>query len=189
MQSRGASRHHRSALFLTSIRQFLLHKYKRLRPGDPLARIPSHFRSRLWPISQPRESGSTRSAADMTSVAESDAMNHCAGRDKSYARRVAGGRLYFYRMIEPERLTIAIRPRGDWWAVEEIRGICNRQPSELPACSFGIGCGSPPNPRLRAPAPKARLLRALRLLSYGKPARPRRGTPENQLSFDFSVSL
>ncbi|MGD1073331.1 MAG: PcfJ domain-containing protein [Bryobacteraceae bacterium] len=75
-----------------------------------------------------------RSRGDL--VAESDAMHHCAGRDKSYARRVANGRLYFYRMIEPERLTIAIRPeRSRWgvdrWIVEEIRGIGNRQPSDL----------------------------------------------------------
>jgi hypothetical protein len=69
-----------------------------------------------------------RTRADL--VAESDAMHHCAGRDKSYARRVAAGRLYFYRMITPERLTIAIRPSGGWWTVEEVRGIHNQRPCE-----------------------------------------------------------
>lgn len=123
-------------------------------------------------------------------VAESDAMNHCAGRDKSYARRVAGGRLYFYRMIEPERLTIAIRPRGDWWAVEEIRGICNRQPSEFASLLIWDWVRQSSEPSVEGtcsestpPArPAAAVLRQTQL-------RPRRGTPENQLSFDFSVSL
>lgn len=67
-----------------------------------------------------------RSRGDL--VAESDAMNHCAGKSRSFARRVMGERLYFYRMFEPERLTIAIRPRWNKWVVEEVRGICNRSP-------------------------------------------------------------
>jgi hypothetical protein len=57
-------------------------------------------------------------------------MNHCAGRDRSYARRVMSGRLYFYRMIESERLTIAIRSSRQGWIVEEIRGQRNRRPRE-----------------------------------------------------------
>jgi hypothetical protein len=75
-----------------------------------------------------------KSRADL--VAESDVMHHCAGREKSYARRVMNGRLYFYRMLEPERLTIAIRPSAHWWVVEEVRGVCNRKPSD--AASFLI---------------------------------------------------
>lgn len=67
-----------------------------------------------------------RSQPDL--AAESDAMHHCAGRDRSYARRVVAGNLYFYRMLDPERLTIAIRRAGSGWAVEDIRGFCNRFP-------------------------------------------------------------
>ncbi len=69
-----------------------------------------------------------RSQPDL--IAESDAMRHCAGRDRSYARRVADGTLYFYRMLEPERLTLAIRPARQGWTVEEIRGLCNRLPRD-----------------------------------------------------------
>jgi hypothetical protein len=69
-----------------------------------------------------------RSQPDL--AAESDAMHHCAGRDRRYARRVADGSVYFYRMLAPERLTIAIRPAGCSWAVEEIRGVCNRLPCD-----------------------------------------------------------
>jgi hypothetical protein len=43
-------------------------------------------------------------------VCESEMMHHCAGRTQSYTRRVIARELYFYRMIEPERLTIAVRP-------------------------------------------------------------------------------
>jgi hypothetical protein len=67
-----------------------------------------------------------RSVADL--VSESDIMHHCAGREKGYTRRVAGGRLYFYRMIHPERLTIAIRPIGAHWVVEQVRGKYNQMP-------------------------------------------------------------
>lgn len=63
-------------------------------------------------------------------IAESEALRHCAGRDPSYARRVTGGRLYFYRMIEPERLTIALRREGQRWAIDEVRGVYNQRPRE-----------------------------------------------------------
>jgi hypothetical protein len=58
-------------------------------------------------------------------IAESDAMHHCAGRDPSYARRVSAGRLYFYRMIQPERLTIALRRKATYWIIDQVRGVCN----------------------------------------------------------------
>jgi PcfJ-like protein len=59
-------------------------------------------------------------------IAESKAMHHCAGRDPSYARRVSAGSLYFYRMIEPERLTIALRCKHKYWAIDQLGGVCNR---------------------------------------------------------------
>jgi hypothetical protein len=67
-----------------------------------------------------------RSPGDLAE--EAGAMHHCAG-GKSYMRRAMNGRVFFYRMFEPERLTSAIRrgPRG--WSIEEIRGMCNRHPA------------------------------------------------------------
>lgn len=56
-------------------------------------------------------------------------MHHCAGRERTYARDVAAGRMYFYRMILPERLTIALERIVTRWSVDEVRGVCNRLPA------------------------------------------------------------
>jgi hypothetical protein len=102
-----------------------------------------------------------RSQADLQ--AESREMNHCAGRDTSYARRVARGRLYFYRMLEPERLTIAIRPAGEGWALDEVRGSRNRE----------------------ARAASRMLIRNWLSSGGEAPAAPVCLAPPGQLSFDF----
>jgi len=126
-----------------------------------------------------------RSQPDL--VVESNVMHHCAGRDRSYARRVVAGNLYFYRMLEPERLTIAIRAAGCGWVVEEIRGFCNRQPSDH--CRFLIvnwtwqASESPGETTPAEPAPVARPLPAV--LQHVIPPRRRPFTPANQLPFDF----
>ncbi len=112
-------------------------------------------------------------------VAESATMHHCAGTEKSYMRRVAAGRLYFYRMLEPERLTIAVRPGGSRWTVEEVRGVCNRLPGEQSIWLIWnwlkeFGCAEPAPafapPRHAAQPPAV-------------PARRRRYVDANQLSF------
>lgn len=101
-----------------------------------------------------------RSYAEL--IAEGNVMRHCAGRDKSYARRVAAGSLYFYRMREPERLTIAIRPAACAWIVEEIRGYRNGYPGEYSRMLVANWLW-----QTRDPAPVA---------------------PANQLSFDFGTA-
>jgi hypothetical protein len=119
---------------------------------------------------------------------ESRVMDHCAGRDASYARRVASGQLYFYRMLEPERLTIAIRPALQGWTVEQIRGAHNREPraasrmlvekwlrpSDEPSCTVPDAAPAPPRLVFGAGAP-----RTIRLVR-------RRFPCVNQLALDFT---
>jgi len=56
--------------------------------------------------------------------AEGRQMGHCAAR---YARSVARGALFFYRMLEPERATICLSKHGDGWDLDEVRGPNNRR--------------------------------------------------------------
>lgn len=120
-------------------------------------------------------------------VAEGDVMQHCAGSQKSYARRVASGQLFFYRMLRPERLTIAIRPGFLGWTVEEMKGFRNRSPldsSRTLVLNWLRRCNESPGETTRDDPPV-----------FGRPnppafrpiGRPRHRTPANQLSFDFSV--
>jgi hypothetical protein len=60
--------------------------------------------------------------------AEGAQMHHCAGTEAKYARRVAGGKLYFYRVLRPERLTLAIGRAGDHWEISEAKCQANREP-------------------------------------------------------------
>lgn len=119
-------------------------------------------------------------------IVEGDIMEHCAGSQKSYARRVAAGRLYFYRMVVPERLTIAVRPGVGGWTVEEMKGFRNRSPldsSRTLVANWLRGCGKSSGETIPDP------------LVFGRPnpapfrqtGHPRRRTPASQLSFDFGV--
>ncbi len=121
-------------------------------------------------------------------IAEGNVMEHCAGNQKSYARRVAAGRLYFYRMLEPERLTIAIRPEVRGWVVEEMKGLRNREPHDfsqriivnwLQRCSESSS---------ETTSVKHLLFARPALVQFRPVARPRRRTPTNQLSFDFDAA-
>ena len=53
-------------------------------------------------------------------------MHHCAG---GYVRRAARGECFFYRVLAPERATLAIErsPRG--WRILDLKAACNRKPS------------------------------------------------------------
>ncbi len=120
-------------------------------------------------------------------IAEGALMQHCAGTEKSYARRVAAGRLYFYRLLEPERLTMAIRPGVQGWSIEEMKGFRNRSPLDssrtvvlnwLGMCNESLGATT------RVP------------LVFGRPnpatirrvgGSRRRVTPAGQLSLDFDI--
>lgn len=57
---------------------------------------------------------------------EGSMMHHCVG---SYDIPVALGEVFVYRMVNPERLTIALEYRNNRWVVGEVRGHCNANPS------------------------------------------------------------
>jgi hypothetical protein len=172
----------------------------------PAAAVPHHDRqNRTAPLqsgrhSQPRDryffpeppladlvaSGirieAIRSQQDL--IAESEAMHHCAGRDPSYARRVSAGILYFYRMIEPERLTIALRCKRKYWTIDQVRGVCNRKPTAEcagPISNWLYKSWAPSVTRIANPSAAQRTSIILR-----EPARTihRRHSP-NQISFSF----
>ena len=119
-------------------------------------------------------------------VCESEMMHHCAGRTQAYTRRVIARELYFYRMIEPERLTIAVHPGPGGWAVEEVRGVYNQLPgstamrlirswvqeSQVPAGSV-------------ISADESFVRRAPIVLHQPIPARRRRHIAANQMSLEF----
>jgi hypothetical protein len=64
-----------------------------------------------------------RTQADLR--AEGCQMGHCAGTNEGYARRVAGGAGYFYRVLRPERATAFIVRSGVVWRLEEVKGLHN----------------------------------------------------------------
>lgn len=56
---------------------------------------------------------------------EGQEMHHCVG---SYGKDVAQGYVFIYKVLHPQRLTLALAPRGDSWRIKEVRGYCNQQP-------------------------------------------------------------
>jgi hypothetical protein len=50
-------------------------------------------------------------------------LNHCVS---TYARGIASGWLYFYRILEPERATVSIR-RNETWEIDQIAGPGNSE--------------------------------------------------------------
>lgn len=116
---------------------------------------------------------------------EGAAMDHCAGH-KSWMRRALNGRVFFYRMLEPERLTIAIRERPlrqamQGWTIEEIRGPMNRHPTES---TLRLVHSWLRNPR---PKPTPKPEPAPIDLRQPTPPERRRAPSPNQLAFDFTV--
>ena len=53
-------------------------------------------------------------------------MHHCVG---SHASAVAQGEVFIYRMLHPERLTIAVRYQHNTWVLDEVRGAGNATPT------------------------------------------------------------
>ena len=123
-------------------------------------------------------------------VAESEAMHHCAGRDPSYARRVRSGSFYFYRMTEPERLTIALRCKRRYWIIDQVRGVCNRMPTAecaVPIWNWVYKSGAPSVAGGGIPAKGANPSAAQRtpvILRQPAMTTQRRHSP-NQISFSF----
>lgn len=57
---------------------------------------------------------------------EGATMHHCVG---SYDFFVAEGAIFIYRMVHPERLTIALEHQNDRWNLGEVRGSRNSNPA------------------------------------------------------------
>jgi hypothetical protein len=57
-------------------------------------------------------------------IDEGRAMHHCVA---SYARDVALGRTYVYRVLAPERATVSIvpTPGGAGWKIDQLKGVAN----------------------------------------------------------------
>jgi hypothetical protein len=54
-------------------------------------------------------------------------MHHCVA---SYAKRVLNGQSYIYRVLKPERATLELQNRGNYWILGQLRCIINKQPAE-----------------------------------------------------------
>ena len=151
-------------------------------PAPPRPAQRAEFRFPSPPLADLYTAGAriaaVRSHGDLQG--EGRAMHHCAGSDISYARRVADGDLYFYRMLEPERLTIAIRPARGGWTVEEVRGIRNREPRAQSRAIIRGWLGQVVESPAPAVAPRFGVARRRAA------PRPRRRLPSpNQLAFNF----
>ncbi len=60
-------------------------------------------------------------------LAEEGRMQHnCVA---SYARRVQGNQCYIYRVLSPERCTLALTRRGNTWMFSEVKRVWNQEPS------------------------------------------------------------
>jgi hypothetical protein len=57
-------------------------------------------------------------------VREGDEQKNCAA---SYAHEVLAGEVYLYRMLAPQRATLALVRSGSGWKLDDIRASCNRR--------------------------------------------------------------
>jgi len=55
-------------------------------------------------------------------------MHNCVA---TYKSTIQDGRMYIYRILEPERATLAIRPYTDGkWCISQLKGVCNQKVSQ-----------------------------------------------------------
>jgi hypothetical protein len=59
---------------------------------------------------------------------EGDEMRHCIGTNSYYARDILRGKIYAYRVLQPERLTLAVRKVAGGWRIGEVKGFENALP-------------------------------------------------------------
>ncbi|MBV5326155.1 MAG: PcfJ domain-containing protein [Chlorobium sp.] len=52
-------------------------------------------------------------------------QHHCVA---NYEKKVIGGRLFFYRLLQPERATISVRRRGARWFMDHVKLNHNQEP-------------------------------------------------------------
>ncbi len=65
---------------------------------------------------------------------EAESMAHCAA---TYAERALDGELVFYRVLEPQRATLAIAPNGRGWRVFDLKCRANRLPASGTVAAVG----------------------------------------------------
>lgn len=94
-----------------------LNRDARTRPSEALPPPPVPGTEMIQPLT---------STGDL--FAEGDRQHNCVG---SYAVRVRTGTFYVYRMLRPERATLAIVRIGGAWLVDDLRTKRNRQASPV----------------------------------------------------------
>jgi len=57
---------------------------------------------------------------------EGKEMKHCIF---SYKREIVEGKFYVYRVVSPERATLALKKKNNIWRLYDMRGFSNRSPS------------------------------------------------------------
>ncbi len=72
--------------------------------------------------------------------AEGVKMHHCCA---SYLQDVRSGKLYFYRMLEPERLTVCVEKQAEGWRLREVRGVANRAAGQAALERLAAWAGGP----------------------------------------------
>ncbi len=58
---------------------------------------------------------------------EGEAMRHCVS---GYGKVVGQQTVFIYKVLKPQRLTMALNKTGDRWLVSEVRGVCNSAATE-----------------------------------------------------------
>jgi hypothetical protein len=55
-------------------------------------------------------------------------MHHCVN---TYRQTIEQGRMYIYKVMMPERATLAITPDScGGWVISQIKGVCNHEVKE-----------------------------------------------------------
>lgn len=69
---------------------------------------------------------------------EGKTMHHCVA---SYHASIASGKIFIYKVLEPQRLTLAIKRYGNNWAIDQVRAVCNGMPTDkaLEAIQLWLG--------------------------------------------------
>jgi hypothetical protein len=135
----------RSTLWRDEAAQHRLSRLTVLTPADlQLACervLPRPEKERPWPRSPLPETPDIRPITSAEELQrEGRKMHHCAG---GYVRRAARGECFFYRVVAPERATLAIErgPRG--WRILDLKAVCNRKPSAATLRTVQAWLGGP----------------------------------------------
>ncbi|OGV68101.1 MAG: hypothetical protein A2283_18865 [Lentisphaerae bacterium RIFOXYA12_FULL_48_11] len=92
-------------------------KGEKVKHPSQFENIPMPETDDIIPIRSPREF-----------YREGQNMHHCV---TTYLNEVQNGRMYIYRVLKPERATLALRPKVNGsWRISQIRGVCNKEVEE-----------------------------------------------------------